>query len=165
MTESREHKTATFSGTLHRHLCLYEMQGTQSRVLQISPCCSSSEVQNYNFYHTFFTTSLRFLICLHSWGTPEGTRMLHTCTTLSGFSPAKPVLKAPTLAGATFPCNTGNKTKRERGKSFKPFSGKPFFSFHRRMSNQSIQERSEEKGGKIPNVVHGSCEHLTALTC
>lgn len=48
-------KLPRFPGTLRRHLCLYEMQGTQSRALQIGPLCSSSEVQDFNFYHIFFT--------------------------------------------------------------------------------------------------------------
>ena len=60
------------------------------------------------------TTSLPFLISLHFWGTPEGTRMLHTCKTPSDFSPAKPIFKAPALLGAHFPYNTGNKTKKGR---------------------------------------------------
>lgn len=107
-------KLPHFPGTWHRHLCLYEMQRTQSRVLQIGPCCSSSEMQDFNFYHIFFTTSLPFLICLHSWGTPEGTRMLHTCKPSLSFSPANPLFKVPALAGETFLCNTGKKTKRER---------------------------------------------------
>lgn len=157
MTESREHKTATFS----RHLCLYEMQGTQSGVLQICPCCSSSEVQDFNFYHIFFTTSLPFLICLHSWGTPEVQECCTPAKHSLTFSPAKPMFKVPALAGATFPCSTGNKTKR--GKSFKPFSGQEWN--HRRRSSLSIQERSEEKKTKILNVVHGFCKLLTVLTC
>lgn len=129
MTESRERKTATFSRLF-----------AQAPLPVCDAGCCRSEVQDFNFYHIFFTTSLPFLICLHSWGTPEGTRMLHTYKTSLTFSPAKPCSRFLPRLGKLSLAMQGIKQK-ERRKSFKSFSGQGWN--HRRRSSLNIQERSE----------------------
>lgn len=156
-------KLPHFPGTWHRHLCLYEMQRTQSRVLQIGPCCSSSEVQDFNFYHIFFYHLSPFShlppFLRNSWGYKNATLL----QTLIEFLSSQPSVQGSCPGWGNFPLQYREKKQRERGKSFKPFSGQEWN--HRRRSSLSIQERSEEKVRKIPNVVHGSCKHLTVLTC
>lgn len=154
-------KLPHFPCTFHRHLCLYELQGAQSMALQISPCCSSSEVEDFHFYHIFFTTSLFSSVSIpgNFWGYKDAAHLQNPSWLSLQPSPCSRCLA---WLGQLFLAIQGIE-QRERGKSFKPSSGQGWN--HRSRSSLRIRERSEEKRRKILNVGHGSCELLTALTC
>lgn len=104
-------KLPHFPGTWHRHLCLYEMQRTQSRVLQIGPCCSSSEVQDFNFYHIFFYHLSPFShlppFLRNSWGYKNAAHL----QTLIEFLSSQPPVQGSCPGWGNFPLQYREKNK------------------------------------------------------